>query len=126
MERAIQEACNIAGITVEEIDAISGFANGHMGMDALETQAYRDIFNRDIPIFSVRETIGEARAAASTAQVAYAAKVLSGKTDSAQTAYILKADSIEKTTADVSAMKYILAVAAGVGGNYSAVILKKT
>jgi len=125
LERAIIDACAAADITIDDINAISGFANGHKALDAMETEVYRDIFNRDIPIFCVRDTIGEARAAASAAQAAYAAKVLSGKLGSTQDAFILKANGIEKTTTDISGIKYILAVAVGVGGNYSAIVLKK-
>lgn len=125
LERAIRNACAQAGITVDDIDAVSGFADGNKSVDTLELEAYRDIFDRELPLFCVRDSIGEARAAASTAQAAYAVRILSGRTDSTQEAYLLKADSIEKTTADVSGMRYILAAAAGVGGSYSAVVLKK-
>ena len=125
LHRALTEACQAAGITVDEIDAVSGFANGHIAMDAMELSVYRDVFNKSIPVFCVRETIGEARAAASTEQVAYAAKVLSGSTEAMQYAYIVSADNVEKTAVDVTDFRYILSVAAGVGGNYSAVVLKK-
>lgn len=125
LERAILTACSEAGIAPDDIDAISGFGNGHTRVDTLEISVYRDIFNKDMPIFCVRDSIGEARAAASTAQAAYAAKVLSGRTDAMQQVYILRADKVEKGSVDVSGYRYILAVAEGSGGCYSAVVLKK-
>lgn len=125
LERAVREACLQAGITVDDIGAISGFANGSRAVDELEAAVYRRVFNRELAVFCVREHIGEARAAAATAQAAYAAKVLAGRTAPRQEAYILGAEKIEKATVDVSGIKYILAVAAGAGGCYSAVVLKK-
>lgn len=119
--KAIEQACADAGITPAEIDAVSGFADGHKDIDSLELSAYRQVFGRDIPVFAVRENIGEARAAAGTEQAAYAAKLLSGKLGGTARAYI----GGRASDADVSGYRYILAAAWGAGGSYSAVVLKK-
>ncbi len=119
--KAIEQACADAGITPAEIDAASGFADGHKDIDSLELSAYKQVFGRDIPVFAVRENIGEARAAAGAEQAAYAAKLLSGKLGGTARAYI----GGKASDVDVSGYKYILAAAWGAGGSYSAVVLKK-
>lgn len=121
LERAIMQACAEAGITPAEIDAVSGFANGHKTIDEMELAVYSKVFARDIPVFAVRESMGEARAAASAEQAAYAARILSGKAGERARAYI----GGKAADADVSGYKYILAASWGAGGSYSAVILKK-
>ena len=110
-----------AGISVSDIDAVSGFANGHKTIDELELSTYKKVFGRDIPVFAVRETIGEARAAAGAEQAAYAAKLLAGKLGSSAKAYI----GGKAADVDVSGYKYVLAAAWGAGGSYSAVVLRK-
>ena len=68
--------------------------------------------------------MGEARAAASAMQAAFAAKLLSGKISEAK-AHIMTSGSLSEATVSGSDMKYILAVSFGTGGSYSAVVLKK-
>ncbi len=119
--RAIEQACADAGIAPADIDAVSGFADGHRVIDGLELSAYGKVLKKDIPVFAVRETIGEARAAAGTMQAAYAAELLSGKLGNTAMAYV----DGKPVSVDVSGYKYILAAAWGAGGSYSAVVLKK-
>ena len=90
-------------------------------IDELELSTYKKVFGRDIPVFAVRETIGEARAAAGAEQAAYAAKLLAGKLGSSAKAYI----GGKAADVDVSGYKYVLAAAWGAGGSYSAVVLRK-
>ena len=121
LAKAVEAACADAGISVSDIDAVSGFANGHKTIDELELSTYKKVFGRDIPVFAVRETIGEARAAAGAEQAAYAAKLLAGKLGSSAKAYI----GGKAADVDVSGYKYVLAAAWGAGGSYSAVVLRK-
>lgn len=121
LAKAVETACADAGISVSDIDAVSGFANGHKTIDELELSTYKKVFGRDIPVFAVRETIGEARAAAGAEQAAYAAKLLAGKLGSSAKAYI----GGKAADVDVSGYKYVLAAAWGAGGSYSAVVLRK-
>ena len=105
MKRAVTDACAEAGITPDDISAVCGFKNGHSTVDSIESTILSQLFTKDIPVISIRDEIGEARAAAATMQAAHAAKLLKEDTD--------------------GKYQYILAVAAGVGGSYSAVVLKK-
>lgn len=127
LKKAIEQACGCAGISPKDVDAVCGFANGHKAVDSLELGVYREVFG-EVPVFCVKEEIGEARAAASAKQAAFAAKLLSGAADGSQKAYVITADSIEEKTVDINEIggyKYILAASFGVGGAYSAVLLKK-
>ena len=101
LKKAIEEACASAGISTNDIEAICGFANGIPAVDELEKNAYNGLFG-NIPVISVKDELGEARAAASAEQAAHAAKLISeGK------------------------YKYVLVTSFGVGGQYSATVLKK-
>ena len=101
LKKAIEDACKSAGISVKDIEAVCGFANGISEVDKLENQVYSELFG-DIPVITVKNDVGEARAAASAEQAARAAQLIAdGK------------------------YSYVLAAAFGVGGQYSAVVLKK-
>ncbi len=101
LKAACEEACKAAGISIKDIEAVCGFANGVPAVDELEKNAYKELFG-DIPVVNVKNEIGESRAAASTEQAAAAAKLIAdGK------------------------YKYVLAASFGVGGQYSAAVLKK-
>ena len=108
LKKVILDACTNAGITPAEVGGIFGFANGHPAIDALERDVLSEIFGADSDVLKnvveVKQTVGEARAAASAKQAAKAAECLS---------------------AEDCAYKYALAVSFGLGGQYSAVVLKK-
>lgn len=99
LKKAVDSACEMAGITLSDIGAVIGFANGHPTVDAAEKSLFEGL---TCDKYSVRETTGEARAAACAEQAAYAAKLL-----------------------DEKKYNYVLAAAVGVGGQYSAVVLKR-
>lgn len=100
LKTAVENACSMAGIKMSDIDAVCGFSNGIPTVDMTEKLAVLNELTCDT--FFVKERIGEARAAASAEQAAYAAKLIAdGK------------------------YKCVLAAAFGVGGQYSAVVLKK-
>ncbi len=122
---AILDAAGMAGISLDEIDAVYGFANGASDVDNIEKNVYGELFGGKVPVHCTKELTGEARAAASTLTVAHAALTLSGDISGNQQAYYVKKDSVEKTVTDTSAYKYVLTTAYAVGGSYSAVILKK-
>lgn len=108
LKEAILEACKNAGITPAEIDGVFGFANGVPAVDELERSVFAEIFGADSRFckgdaVEIRDDLGEARAAASADQAATAARYLSR---------------------GWKAWRYVLAVAFGVGGQYSAVVLK--
>ena len=124
MKKVILSACEKAGISLSDIDAVFGFGNGIKSVDQMELSVYRELFGKAVPVVSVKEQIGEARAAASAMEAAAAAELLSGATPSAA-AHILDGDSLTNGTVAGADLTYVLAVSAGAGGSYSAVVLKK-
>lgn len=100
LKSACEQACAAAGISVSDIDLVCGFADGNASVDAVQNKVFGELFG-GVTVVNVRAELGEARAAASAEQAAYAAKMI----------------------ADGKA-KCVLAAAAGVGGSYSAVVLK--
>lgn len=107
---AVVKACADAGITADELDAVVGFANGNPAVDALQKNVFSEIFAQDVPVLSVKEQYGEARAATAALQVAYAAELLAGKADA---------------DIDTGKLQHVLAVSFGLGGSYAGVVLKK-
>lgn len=101
LETACLEACKAAGIAPSDIDLVCGFADGNAAVDAVQNKIFGKLFG-NVKTVNVRGELGEARAAASAEQAAYAAKAISE-----------------------GSAKIALAAAAGVGGSYSAVVLKQ-
>lgn len=100
LKAAIEEALRMAGVTAKDVDLVCGFADGNETVDELEKSVYAELFG-DITAVQLKHDIGESRAAASAQQAAYAANMIAeGK------------------------YKCVLAASFGVGGSYSAVILK--
>lgn len=125
LKQAIVNACADAGITTDRLDAVCSFANGNRVIDSAEAKIYRELFAGGVNLVTVKESCKEARAAAAALQAAYAAEILGGKTDREIEGYRLTADAVEKTTFSVTDCQYILAASFGMGGVYSAVVLKK-
>lgn len=123
---AINAAVNMAGISLSDIDAVYGFANGRKEVDDIEKNVYGELFGGKTPIHCIKEVTGEARAAASTLTVVHAALTLAGDITGSQKAYLVNRDSVEKIESDTTAYRYVLTTAYAVGGSYSAVVLKKT
>ena len=103
LREVIEKACQDARLSLCDIDAVCGFANGNPVVDESERSVCGELFE-NITVISVKEKYGEARAAAAMLQAAYAAELLSSKDND---------------------MKHILAVSFGLGGSYSAVIIKR-
>ena len=125
MERAVREACAQAGVTPDDISAVCTFANGHKAVDKLELSVYAKLFTKDMPIEGCRRFTGEARAASATEQVAFAAQMLHGASEGTMLVMNTDGKTDDNVTVNTASFEYILAVAAGVGGCYSAVVLKK-
>lgn len=102
VEKAVKDACAAAGIKTDDIDLVSGFANGDSENDALQNTVFAKLFAGKT-VLNVKDDIGEARAAASAEQAAKLARALS----------------------ENDLYKYALAVSVGSGGQVSAVVLKK-
>lgn len=104
LKKVIEDACASAGVSVKDIDGVFGFANGIPEVDELESRVYEEIFGGKTEIIQVRDDLGEGRAAASAGQAAAAARYLSKGWRN---------------------LERVLAVGFGVGGSYSAVVLKR-
>lgn len=104
LKKVIEDACKSAGVELSDIDGLFGFANGIPEVDALESKVFEELFGDKPIIVQVRDDLGEGRAAASAGQAAAAARYLSKGWRN---------------------FECVLAVGAGVGGSYSAVVLKR-
>uniref|UniRef100_UPI0040252409 beta-ketoacyl synthase N-terminal-like domain-containing protein n=1 Tax=Eshraghiella crossota TaxID=45851 RepID=UPI0040252409 len=126
--KAVLKACENAGITTDDIDAVVGFGNGNTNVDTIETESYEKVFGdkvKTLPVLSVKTLTGEARACSAALSVAHAAMILSGELDSTQPAYNFVNGKAVKTTTDTKNFKYILVTSYAAGGSYTAVVLKK-
>jgi 3-oxoacyl-[acyl-carrier-protein] synthase II len=122
---AILDAAGMAGIGIDEIDAVYGFGNGMKDVDDIEKNIYGELFGGNVPVINVRDITGEGRAASSNLSVAHAALTLSGALNANQNAYYVTKDSVKKETVDTSKFKYVIATSYAFGGSYAAVVLKK-
>lgn len=123
LKKAIRDACKKAGIFLEQIDFISSYGCGLRDIDDAELEIYRELFGVNKRILSVKAATGDARAASAAMQLAAAAKVLSGEEPTGRW-YAVTENGAEKSGAAENAV-YALAVSAGAGGSYSAVVIKK-
>ena len=124
VERALQDS----GISSGEIDAIVGFGNGCSSTDSLEIEAYKKIFGgrlSAIPLYSVKDTTGEGRAASAALSCAHAALLLSQKYELRGKAYFCEEGAVSKKDAEPKALKNILVTSYAFGGSYTALIVQK-
>lgn len=127
--RAMREAVLDAGLTLADVDAVVGFANGQSAVDAVEVAALTEVFGdrlATLPVLSVKERVGEARAAAATLGALHAAYLLHGDLSGEENAYRLAKDgSAKKVACDGAALRHVLVIAYGAGGSYTALLLTK-
>ncbi len=127
--RAMREAILDAGLTPEEVDAVVGFANGHEKVDAAETAALCEVFGENLaslPVLTVKERVGEARAAAATLGALHAALLLHGDLAGEADAYRLLPDGrARKVGCTADTLRHVLVIAYGAGGSYTALLLTK-
>ena len=126
LDRAIIKACENAGISVNDIDAIVGFGNGNRTVDGIEIDSYKRVFGDDQkPVHSVKTAVGESRAAAATLSAVHAALMLAGKLGDSQKAFKLSDGKMTEIMADVSSYGNVLVTSYAPGGSYTAVVLKR-
>ena len=125
LDKAIIKACENAGISVDDIDAIVGFGDGNKTVDTIEMNSYGRVFKNAKPVMSVKTVVGESRAAAANLEAAHAALTLSGKLPAKQDAYVFENGKAVKTMVDTTDYKYMLVTSFAAGGSYTAVVLKK-
>lgn len=125
LDKAIIKACENAGISVDDIDAVVGFGDGNKTVDTIEMNSYGRVFKNVKPVMSVKTVVGESRAAAANLEAVHAALTLSGKLSAKQEAYAFENGKAVKTTVDTTDYRYMLVTSFAAGGSYTAVVLKK-
>lgn len=128
LDNAINDALKDAGLTVADIDAVCGFADGFKTVDDIEKESLARVFGdklETIPLFEVKERVGEGRAASATLAAAEAALLLSGEMESDNAYFVAKDGSVSRKNVDAAGLKKILVVAFATGGSYSAVVFGK-
>ncbi len=127
LDKAIFDALADAHISADEIDAVCGFANGYQKIDDIERNSLSRVFGdrlASIPVFEVKERIGEGRAGASALAAAEAALLLSGELPGDNAYFIGKEGAVSKKWVAAEAKK-ILIISFAAGGSYSAVVFGK-
>jgi len=128
LDKAIESALADAGLTVSDIDAVCGFADGFKTVDNIEKDALSRVFGdklASLPVFEVKERVGEGRAASATLAAAEAALLLSGEMESDNAYFIAKDGSVSRKVVAGASLNKVLAVAFAAGGSYSAVVFGK-
>lgn len=127
LDTAINNALADAVMSINDIDAVVGFADGHTAVDTIECDALRRVFGdklAKLPVISVKKKLGEGRAASAALGAAHAALMLHGDIAEYGCAYLDDAE-VRTGTVKSAALNNILAVAFGTGGSYSAVIISR-
>lgn len=128
LDRAVLEAVRDAGISLDEIDAVCGFANGLKTIDEIERNSLGRLFKErlsEIPLFEVKERVGEGRAASATLAASEAAMLLGAELSKDYAYFIGKDGKALRKMTDASNFRKILVISFAAGGSYSAVILGK-
>ena len=128
-DEALDEAVKLAlidgGVSIDDIDAVIGFADGHKVVDDIELGFIERTFkDKAVPVISVKERTGEARAASAALAAMHGALLLSGELKESD-AYLLSGDKKQKTTVKGEKLNNILAISFGSGGSYCALVITK-
>lgn len=128
LDNAIQEALKDSGLSIDEIDAVCGFADGFKKVDNIEKASLIRVFGDKIasmPVFEVKERVGEGRAASATLAAAEAALLLSSELKSEKAYFIAQDGSVSTKMVESKDLKKILVISFAAGGSYSAVVFSK-
>ncbi len=129
MADAIRLACEDAGISASDIDAVVGFANGMKAFDETEIAAYRAVFGDEklaaVPIHNVKDLVGESRAAAAALSAGHAALMLAGKLEEVQNAYRYENGAVKAGKVSTAAYRRVLVTSVAAGGSCCAVVLER-
>ncbi len=127
MADAIRIACENAGITASDIDAVVGCGCGYAPVDNMELAAYKAVFAdklNTLPVYSVKDTVGECRAASAALSAVHASLLLAGEIP-ATGAYRMVNGEMKKTTEVNADAKYILVTSYAAGGAVCALVLTR-
>lgn len=125
--RAIRIACDAAGIAPADVDVVIGFSNGQTAFDRTELRALRLAFGAEklaaLPVMSVKDTVGECRAAAAALSAGEAALLLAGKRGEEAKAYLVGDETVQTTTVKTGALRHVLVTSLAAGGAVTAVLI---
>ena len=128
LDKAINDALADAGLTTADIDAVCGFANGFKKVDDIEKGALMRVFGEKLatmPLFEVKERVGEGRAGSAALAASEAALLLSGEL-AKDNAYFIAADgTVSSKVTEAAGLKKILVISFAAGGSYSAGVFGK-
>ncbi len=116
---AIRAAIADAGISLDDIDGIVGFADDIAEVDAIEDKVLSDMLGSRLaatPIFNIHDITGEGRAATAALSAAHTALAISGKLGEkleSRNLGLIAADSLHN----------VLVLSYGFGGAYTAVVI---
>ena len=128
LDKAINDALADAGLSAADIDAVCGFANGCKRIDDIEKGALQRVFGDKLatmPLFEVKERVGEGRAGSAALAAAEAAMLLNGELANDNAYFIADDGSVASKAADAAGLKKILIISFAAGGSYSAVVFGK-
>ena len=128
LDKAINDALADAGLSAADIDAVCGFANGFKKVDDIEKGALMRVFGEKLatmPLFEVKERIGEGRAGAAALAASEAALLLSGELAKDNAFFIAADGSVSNKAAEAAGLKKVLVISFAAGGSYSAVVFGK-
>lgn len=118
---AILAALDDAGLTAGDMDAAVGFANGAAEVDAIESAGISSVFGKTLPVITVKERVGEGRAATAALALSHAALLLHGDLKNEPDTYV----DGKKVGVDGTALSRVLVLSYAPGGSYTAVVLGK-
>ncbi len=76
LKRAVQGALEKAEVSSREIGAISGHGTGTLYNDSMEMKAYNAVFDRPVPLYSIKGALGHTMGAAGLIEACVALSVL--------------------------------------------------
>lgn len=128
LDRAIAGAMEDAELETGDIDAVIGFANGHSVIDRIERESLGRVLGErlpQVPVLSIKEHLGEGRAASAALGAAHAALMLHGDICGGLGYCVDNDGTVKRKTISCGNWRHILVIAYGAGGTYSAVIISK-
>lgn len=127
LDLAILQATSMSGLYPEDIDAIVGFANGDPAIDRMELRSYERVFGSradNIPVYAIKDRLGEGRAGTSAVQAAHAAMLLySGERPHPRRGN--QVPPVENNRGDGQGFNTVLVTSFSFGGGFSAMVLQQ-
>lgn len=124
LDNAILLALKDANLTIDDIDTVSGFANGLKTIDDIEINSLNRVFGakaKNLNLLEVKAHVGEGRAAAATLSLGHAALMLAGEIKE-DMGYTLDGKIVKVSS---ESLKNVLCISYAAGGTYTAVIITK-